>query len=128
MNINQCPDAWAHVVGRAGSCSSCRGIVAPSAPGCLQISHGSLGDVASELGERDCCKDIVPGLVIDHAVPTWEPVCKDEESPAHVYGPPQHPQPAARAAGQQVPMLPVRVQSSVVIPELCRCSSSPGGS
>lgn len=40
---------------------------------------GSLGDVAPDLGERDCCKDIVPGPVTAHAVLTWEPVCQGEE-------------------------------------------------
>lgn len=86
--------------------------LAPSAPLCLQTPPGSLGDVAPDLGERDCCKDIVPGPVTAHAVLTWEPVCQGEER---------------AQLSPRVPF-PPSIPSRGGYPGACSRSSSPSGS
>ena len=133
MNIIQGPDPWAHVAGRASSHSGCRGIVptgtissclATPPPWiswgcCARVGRGGLlQGHSAQSGHRPRCP---------HLGASVQGRGESPAQPTHAV-PPQRPQPAAQAEGQQVPALPARMQSSGVTPELCRCSSSPGGS
>lgn len=105
--------------------------LAPSASVCLETLHPSWG----------CCTRVgQEGLLRGHSVQSrYRPRCPYVgagvqgwgESPAQpmraVSCPPASPD-CCKGRGAAVPTLPVRMQSSRVTPELCRCSSSPTGS